>query len=445
MSAGSHDIEPSRIVTSSDPDYDSRRATFNGMIDRRPLEIHVCAKADDVVAAVRRAREVRLPVSIRGGGHGVAGHCIGDGAVVVDLAGMRRVVVDPAARTAVAQGGATWGDYDTATQRFGLASTGGTFTDTGIAGLTLGGGIGYLMGTQGFSVDTLIGVRLVSAAGEVVSASETENADLFWAVRGAGANFGVVVEFEYRLQSVGELYGGMISYPLSAAAEVLRLTRDLAAEAPDELTLQCVVGRRTADTTVIACFQGPEADGERLLRPLRRDAPVERDALRRLTYAEMQATNDLLPFGLRHYWKGHFLDSLPDELVEMSADHAAHRPDSGFGTVLIEFIGGAPLRVSADATAFNQRWARVNASALGIWADKEADGEHVAWARAYATGIAPHATGAEYLNYMAEDTPVDRLRASYGVTKFGRLQELKQRYDPDNFFRFNQNIQPRSR
>ncbi|MDQ6857510.1 MAG: FAD-binding oxidoreductase [Chloroflexota bacterium] len=445
MSGGIHEMERSRIVSSSDPDYDSKRSTFNAMIDRRPLEIHVCAEADDVVAAVRRARELRVPVSIRGGGHSVAGQCIGDGALVVDLAGMRRVVVDPAARAAVAEGGATWEDYDTATQRFGLASTGGTFTDTGIAGLTLGGGIGYLMGTQGFTVDTLTGVRLVTAAGEIVRASEAENADLFWAVRGAGANFGVVVEFEYRLQPVSEVYGGMISYPMSAAAEILRVTRDLAAEAPDELTLQCIVGRRTADTTVLACFQGPKEDGERLLRPLRQALPVAIDALRSRSYAEMQATNALLPFGLRHYWKGHFLRSLPDDLVEMSADHVAHRPDSGFDTLLVEFIGGAPLRVAVGAMAFNQRQARVNASALGIWANREADDEHVAWARAYATGIAPHATGAEYVNYMAEDVHADRLRASYGDTKFARLQELKRQYDPDNVFRFNQNIMPSAR
>ena len=442
MSAGTHNVERRRIVTSSDPDYDTRRATFNAMIDRRPLEIHVCTEVADVVAAVRRARELRVPVSIRGGGHSVAGHCIGEGAVVVDLAGMRRVVVDPASRTAVAQGGATWEDYDSATQRFGLASTGGTFTDTGIAGLTLGGGIGYLMGTQGFTVDTLIGVRLVTASGEIVRASEGENADLFWGVRGAGANFGVVVEFEYRLQLVGELYGGVITYPMSAAAEVLRVTRDLAAGAPDELTLQCAVGRRTADTTVIACFQGPEKDGEQLLRPLRKFAPVVEDAVRRLSYAQMQGTNALLPFGLRHYWKGHFLRSLPDPLIDMSVDHVAHRPRSGFDTLLIEFIGGVPLRVSADAMAFNHREALVNASALGIWTSRETDDEHVAWARDYATGVAPYATGAEYVNYMSEDVQGDRIRASYGDTKFARLQELKRQYDPDNVFRFNQNIAP---
>lgn len=442
MSAVLDSNRSSGVITSSDPDYESRRRTFNAMIDRRPLEIHLCAHVDDVVAAVSRARDLGVPVAIRGGGHSVAGHGIGEAALVVDLSGMRRVGVDPALRRAVAEGGATWSDYDAATLRFGLASTGGTFIDTGIGGLTLGGGIGYLMGTQGFTVDTLTGVRLVTATGEIVRASEDENADLFWAVRGAGANFGVVVEFEYRLQPVGDLYGGAISYPLWAAADVLAVTRDLAAEAPDELTLQFVAGRRVGDTAVLACYQGREEDGERLLRPLRKAAPVVTDALRSRSYAEMQATNELLPFGLRHYWKGHFLRSLPDELVQVSADQVACRPETGFSTVLIEFIGGAPLRVPEEAMAFNQRDARVNASALGIWAKAEADADHVAWARTYAAQIAQHATGGEYVNYIAEDATGDRLRAAYGEAKLARLQELKSRYDPENLFRFNQNITP---
>lgn len=442
MSAVTQDDRKSGVITAGDPDYDSRRRTFNAMIDRRPLEIHACAGVEDVVTAIARARALGVPISIRGGGHSVAGHCIGEGALVVDLSGMRRVTVDPAAGTAVAEGGATWADYDAATLRFGLASTGGTFVDTGIAGLTLGGGIGYLMGTQGYTVDTLTAVRLVTATGEVARASEQENADLFWAMRGAGGNFGVVVEFEYRVQPIGELYGGMIAYPMAAAADVLRVTRELAAEAPDELTLQCVVGRRTGDTVVLACYRGREEDGERLLRPLRQAAPVETDRLRSLTYAEMQATNDLLPFGLRHYWKGHFLPALSDDLLEMSAEHILQRPEGGFSTLLIEFIGGAPLRVPSEAMAFSARHARVNASALGIWLKEERDADHVGWARAYAANIAPHATGGEYVNYMVEEAPGERLRSVFGHAKFSRLQELKARYDPDNIFRFNQNISP---
>lgn len=358
---------------------------------------------DDVVVAVSRARELQLPVSIRGGGHGVAGHCVADGAVAIDLSGRRRVDVDPTAQTAAAQGGATWEDYDTATQRFGLASTGGTFVDTGIAGLTLGGGIGYLEGTQGFAVDTLIGATVVTADAEIVHASGAENPELFWALRGAGANFGVVTDFEYRLQPVGQLYGGMIEYPMSRAADALRAARDLAGGAPDQLVLQCVLGRRSSTATV---------------------------------------TNPLLPFGLRHYWKGHFLRDLPDELIDESVDHLEQRPSSGFGTLLIEFIDGAPLRVPADSMAFNQRNARVNASALAIWANPAADDLHVAWARDFGVKLAPHAVGAEYINYMAVDVPPDRVRAAYGDVKYARLRDLKRRYDPTNIFRSNQNIPP---
>lgn len=442
MSTVSYEPGQRRVITSSDPDYDARRATFNGMVDKRPAEIHVCTTDEEVGAAVRRAAQLGAPISVRGGGHSVAGHCVGEGAVVVDLGGMRRVAVDPRALTATAQGGATWQDYDAATLPFGLASTGGTFVDTGIGGLTLGGGIGFLMGTQGLTVDTLSAVRLITADGEMVRASAEENEELFWGVRGAGGNFGVVVEFEYRLQPVVDLYGGSIVYPFEAAADVLSVVRELALDAPDELVLQVVAGRRTADTAVLVCFQGSAEEAEHLLSPLRRVAPVTADELRPLSYAQMQATNTVLPFGLRHYWKGRFLTSLPDDVIRFSAEHVANRPESGFSTLLIEFINGAPLRVPADAMAFNQRDATVNASALGIWASKDADEDHVSWARAYASALAPHATGAEYVNYMAENAGSDRLRAVYGDAKFARLQQLKAQYDPNNVFRFNQNIEP---
>ena len=429
-------------ITGDHPEYDARRATFNGTIDRRPVEIHVCQDLADVVAAVRRARRMQLPVSIRGGGHSVAGHCVGEGALAIDLSGMRRIEVDPEACTAAAGGGATWLDYDRATQDFGLASTGGTFTDTGIGGLTLGGGIGFLMGTQGLTVDTLIGVQLVTADGDVVHASTDENADLFWALRGAGANFGVVTRFEYAVRPVPELYGGMITYPMSSAADVLGACRDLIEGAPDELNLQFVAGGRAGDSVVLVCFQGSAAEGERLVRPLRAAAPIVNDEIRSLTYAEMQATNGLVPFGLRHYWKGQFMAAFPDEVVAFSAEHLERRPATGLSTILIEFINGAPLRVPVDAMAFNQRGARVNASALAIWLSPDADREHIAWARAYTAGVSPKGGGAEYVNYMAETVHQDRLRAAYGAVKFERLRELKRRFDPDNIFRFNQNITP---
>ncbi len=281
-----------KVVSPDGPDYDSLRATFNGMLDRRPAQINVCSSVDDVVDAMHTARKLRIPISIRGGGHGIAGHCVGDGALMIDLRGMRRVEVDRHAQEAVAQAGATWEDYDRATQRFGLASTGGTYTDTGISGLTLGGGIGYLQGTLGFAVDNLIGCRLVTAEGAVINASSEENADLFWAIRGAGANFGVVVELTYRVRPVSELYGGSISYPLAVAQEVLAATRDLAQSAPDELALQCILGRRTGNVVVLVCFQGSASAGERLLEPLRRAGPIESDAVRALQPPHPRSASD---------------------------------------------------------------------------------------------------------------------------------------------------------
>jgi FAD/FMN-containing dehydrogenase len=358
------------------------------------------------------------------------------------LSGLREVQVDARNRTAAAGGGVTWEEYDTAAQAFGLASTGGTFADTGIAGLTLGGGIGFLQGTQGFAVDTLIGVRVVTATGEVLEASVDENADLFWAVRGAGANFGVVTHFRYRLQPVTSVYGGMIVYHMSAAREALRIARDIAHDAPDELTLFWQAGARLGAATVALCYLGDPSKGERLVASLRSVGPIESDTVRPLTYTEVQATFPKLPFGLRHYWKGHFLHDLPDGLVDTAVEHINGRPASGFGTLLIEFIGGAPLRVPADAMAFNQRSARVNASALGVWVKPEDDAAHIAWARKFADEIAPLATGAEYVNYMSADASADRVRATFGEAKYARLRELKKKYDPDNLFRFNQNIPP---
>ena len=429
-------------MTPDHPDYDAFRATFNGILDKRPVQINVCSSVDAVVAGVRAAQEMGVPISVRGGGHAVSGHCVGDGALVIDLRGMRQVDVNPESRTAVAQGGATWEDYDTATQRFGLASTGGTFVDTGIAGLTLGGGIGYLQGTQGFAVDALIGVRVVTADGQLVSASAEENPDLFWAVRGAGPNFGVVVDFTYRLQPVEEVYGGSISYPLSSAADVLRVMRDIAESAPDELMLVCAIGRRTGNTVAIVCFQGSPVEGERVIRPLREAGTIDADAVRPLSYLEMQADSELLPFGLRHYWKGHFVRSVPDDLIDASAAHVMARPSNGFGTLLVEFINGAPRRVPVESMAFNERRAVANASALGIWPSPQDDQAHITWSREFAAMAAPYATQTEYMNYMTADTGTDRIRSAFGDSKYERLRELKRRYDPENVFCFNHNIPP---
>ena len=376
----------------------------------------------------------------------MAGHCIGDGAVVVDLRGMRQVRVDATNRSAIAAGGATWEDYDTATQKFGLASTGGTFTDTGIGGLTLGGGIGYLQGTLGFAVDSLVAVEMVTADGEITRASERENADLFWAIRGGGGNFGVVTSFEYRVHPVTQLYGGVIAYPLADAAKMLRLVRDLAAHAPDELVLQAVLStsRETHDdvAAIIICFQGSVSAGKRAIAPLRDTLRPLLDAVRPLSYNEMQATSAPFPFGLRHYWKGQFLSEFPDEMVDMAVEEFHRRPVPSLSTLLFEFIEGAPNRVPASAMAFNHRGARFNVSALGIWEDPVQDAAQIEWARRFAGALTPGSAGASYVNYMNADEPSERVRLAYGDAKFDRLRQIKKRHDPDNIFRFNQNILP---
>jgi FAD/FMN-containing dehydrogenase len=434
------------VLDPAHADFDTGRSTFNGMIDRQPAYIVRCSSVDDVRGAVRFAREKGLPISVRGGGHGIAGLCVGDGAVVVDLVGLRDVEVDPDTKTAVAGGGATWEEYDAATQVFGLASTGGTFTDTGIAGLTLGGGLGHLQGKLGLAVDNLIGAHVVTADSEVVKASEDENADLFWALRGGGGNFGVVTHFVYRLHPVAELFGGMIAFSPDDARSVLRVARDLAAEAPDELVILSILGTEATSgmevNVVSACYQGSAGDGERLVAPLRAAATPLIDFLRPLSYAEMQATFPLMPFGLRHYWKGHFLTRFPDEGIDESVDRFNARPKPSMSTLLFEFIHGAPTRVPSDSMAFNHRNARQNVSALGIWEDPAQDADQIAWARAYAAMLEPYSTGTTYVNYMTEDEPSDRVRAAYGEAKFARLRDIKKRYDPDNVFRFNQNIPP---
>ena len=305
---------------------------------------------------------------------------------------------------------------------------------------------GHLQGKLGFAIDNLIGARVVTAEGEVVRASADENEDLFWALRGGGGNFGVVTDFEYRLHPVTELFGGVLVFPPDAASRVLRSVRDLAAEAPDELVLQYMLGINPLDgseaTVVSACYLGSHADGERAVEPLRKVATPIVDLLRPLSYTEMQATFPVLPFGLRHYWKGHFLKQLPDEAIDASFEHFNTRPKPSLSTLLFEFIGGAPTRVPPESMAFNQRDARFNASALGIWGEQAQDSGQVRWAREFAAMLEPYTAGSSYTNYMSADEPMDRVRAAYGDEKFTRLREIKKRYDPDNVFRFNQNIPP---
>src|SRR5437588_2763324 len=430
------------IITPDDVGYDAARATFNGILDRRPALVARPLEVADVVTAVRFAGEAGLPIAVRGGGHGVAGHCVGDGSLVVDLRLMRQVEVDPQSRTVTCGGGALWEDLDPACQRHGLATPGGTFGDTGVAGLTLGGGIGHLSPTYGLSLDNLLAATVVAADGSVVSASEHENRELFWAVRGGGGNFGVVVEFAFRLHPVGLLLGGHLNYRLEDAPEVLSVWRDLMANAQDGLASfgQIYRDRATGEGLVdasVAWLDGPDAGREAIKELTDRLSPVS-NTVRPMYYSELQDIYGRMPFGLRNYWSGRFLGALTDEVLTLTIEKFLDPEVSG--GVLIEPLHGAAARVAPDATAFAGREARWNATFINVWTDPNDDERQIEVARAYAKSLEPWAVGGGYLNYAAE-TVGDGLKTEFGA-RFKRLQAAKRQYDPGNVFRFNHNISP---
>jgi FAD/FMN-containing dehydrogenase len=424
------------VIAPGEPGYDPARITFNGMIDRRPALIARPLDVDDVVAAVAYAVDEDLPIAVRGGGHSVAGHCIGDGGVVVDLRLMRYVTVDPEARMATCGGGALWEDLDPPCLRHGLATPGGTFGDTGVAGLTLGGGIGHLIGLHGLTLDNLLAATLVTAGAEVVRASATENADLFWALRGGGGNFGVVTDFTFRLHPVGQLRAGQLVYDLSDGVAVVTKWRELMAKAPDDLATfaflaQSSVSEAQGAIVAVADFGN---HGDDLIADLLSDPEPIANTLRPMYYAELQDIFGRMPFGLRNYWSGRFLRELPDELIQRCADHL----DAGVpGSVMFEPIFGAAARVSPEATAFAGRGAAYNATFIGTWEDPDDDDSRIAAARAFAELLSPWTTGAAYVNYASEFDADD-----YGTERFTRLREVKRQYDPGNRFRFNHNISP---
>lgn len=430
------------MIAPEDLGYDVARATFNGMIDRRPAVVTRPLDVRDVVSAIEFAREHDLSVSVRGGGHGVAGLCIGDGSVVVDLRLMREVRVDPQALTATCGGGALWEDLDPPCQRHGLATPGGTFGDTGVAGLTLGGGMGHLLGLHGLTLDNLLAATVVTADATVVCASESENAELFWALRGGGGNFGVVVDFTFRLHPVGQLLGGLLVYGLDQAEPVVAAWRELMRSAPDELMCVAGVSRSIlADDRAyvsVAYFGDPE-EGRELIGPLSQVATPLVDTVRPMYYPELQEIFGRMPSGLRNYWSGRFLSELPDEAVERTAAHI--RTADVSGTILLEPMYGAAVRVPPEATAFAGREAKYNATFIGFWQNPDEDERRVATARDYSAGLAPWALGGGYLNY-ASDTAGETLETEFGADRFSRLRAVKRQFDPENTFRFNHNIPP---
>jgi FAD/FMN-containing dehydrogenase len=430
-----------------DAGYDTARKVWNGMIDRRPALIIRCTGVADVIAAVQFARTHELLVAVRGGGHNVAGHAVCDGGLMIDLSRMKGLRVDPVRRTARAQPGLTLGEFDRETQGFGLATPMGYISTTGVAGLTLGGGYGWLARSYGLASDNLLSVDLVTADGQCLTASPTEHPDLFWGVRGGGGNFGIVTSFEYQLYPVGPVLGGMRIYPFAQAKAVLQFHRDFSSTAPDAYTCYAALGTSPAGEPVAllrVCYNGPLEEGERVLRPLRAFGSPLADLISPMAYTALQSMYDAgAPSGVHYYWKSNFLKELSDDAIATMVAHCATRPSPRCGMALAE-LGGAVSRVAPDETAFNHRHVRYDFISAGACMDPAQDAACIRWARAFWEAMQPFSTGGVYVNYLGQeaDEGAERVQAAYGPAKYARLVALKNKYDPTNFFRLNQNIKP---
>jgi FAD/FMN-containing dehydrogenase len=445
------------VLLPSDDDYDQARKIWNGMIDKRPALIVRCTGPADVIDAVKFARTHNILVSVRGGGHNVAGKALVDDGMVIDLSKMRGIHVDPKSRTVRAQAGATLGDLDRETQVFGLSVPSGIVTTTGIAGLTLGGGFGYLARKYGLSIDNLISVDMVTAEGEFLTASKTEHEDLFWGLRGGGGNFGIVTSFEYKLQSIGPIVlGGMLLHPMEDASEFLRFYRDFIADAPDELAVVPVL--RLAPPApflpeevhgkpvvgVIVLYAGSIEKGEKLIAPLRQYGTPLVDGIGPKPFRVLQSLLDTSARpGLNYYVKSEFLPPLSDDVIDTLVEHAS-KITSPQSVVAGFHLGGAVSRIEEDATAYSHRDASYSLILNTAWTDPNESEKHIQWTREFWKALQPFSSGGAYVNFQSRDEGEDRVKATYGTTKFERLSKLKQKYDPLNFFRLNQNIRPAS-
>jgi hypothetical protein len=434
------------VLAPTDEAYDEARRVWNGMIDRRPGLIIQCHGVADVIAGVNFAREQGFGVAVRGGGHNAAGYAVCDGDLVLDLSHMKGIHVDAKNRTARVQPGVTLGELDRETQVYGLAVPAGAVSTTGVAGLTLGGGIGWLMGKYGLTVDNLLSAEVVTAEGEALTASESENPDLFWAIRGGGGNFGVVTSFEFRAHPVGPLItGGLVAHPAEKAREVMGFWSDFVKTAPDELTSYCgVTGAPDGSgliCAIIAAHCGGLEEGARAVQPLKEFGPPVMDAMGPIPFVAHQSLLDgANPPGRLVYWKSEFLRELSPALLDTIASHAVRMP-SPFNLALLEHMHGAYNRVDAGRTAFGQRDAHFNLVVIASWTDPAESDANIAWARGLIAAVQPFTTGGVYFNYLGADDGADRVRAAAGKN-YERLAEVKRRYDPSNMFRYNQNIEP---
>jgi FAD/FMN-containing dehydrogenase len=438
-----------QVLRPEDIGYEDARKVHNGLIDKRPALIARCRGTADVVDAVNFARKHGLEVAVRGGGHNVAGRATIDSGLMIDLMPMKAVYVDLKRRLVRAQGGATWAELNRETQLHGLAVTGGVVSTTGIAGLTLGGGLGWLMSKYGLALDNLQSVELVTADGQVIQTSAEEHPDLFWAVRGGGGNFGVATSFEYRLYPVGPtITGGLVAHPFECAREMLRFYRDFTASLPDEHTvfaglIHAPDGSGTKLAAMVSCYSGSQADGEVAMRPIKEFGPPIMDALGPISYCQLNSMLDAAyPKGALNYWKSSFLSQLSNDAIEVMVENFA-RCTTPMGQLLLEHFHGAATRVGATDTAFPHRAEGYNLLVLAEWMQPADTGQCVAWAKQTYTEMEPFFASGRYVNYLGEDEMDEPVAAAYGPN-YRRLQEVKTKYDPANLFHMNQNIRPLS-
>ncbi len=430
------------LLRPAESGYDDARKIHNGMIDRNPALIARCLGTADIVDSVNFARTQGLELAVRGGGHNVAGRAVCDDGLMLDLSLMKGIHVDPVRRTARAQGGVTWREFNRETQAHGLATTGGVISTTGIAGLTLGGGLGWLMAKHGLAMDNLLSAEVVTAAGDILRASKDENADLFWGLQGGGGNFGAVSWLEYRLHPVDTVTSGLIAYPVDQARDVLRFFRDITSALPDDLTifgglLHAPDGVQIA--VLIVCHCGPLDQAERALQPIKTFRTPVMDAIAPTTY---EATNMMLdagfPRGALNYWKSNFMAELSDQSIDTLISQFAKCPSPMSG-LLLEHIHGAATRVGVSETAFPHRREGYNFLVVSEWLNPADNARNIAWARESYDTMLPYFTSGRYVNYLGDDEVEDAVEAAYGPN-FQRLRILKAKYDPTNLFRLNQNI-----
>jgi FAD/FMN-containing dehydrogenase len=436
-----------QLLQPADAGYDEARKVHNGLVNKHPALIARCRGVADVVDAVSLARKLALEAAVRGGGHNVAGRATVDGGVMIDLMPMKGIHVDRYARIIRAQGGVTWAELNRETQLHGLAVTGGVVSTTGIAGLTLGGGVGWLMGKYGLALDNLLSVDIVTAEGQVLRTSKDEHPDLFWAVRGGGGNFGVATSFEYQLHPVGPtISGGLIAYPFDRAHDMLKFVRDFTASLPDEFTIfagliHAADGSGMKLAALVACHCGSLVDGETAIQPLKQFGSPLMDTMGPMPYCQLNGMLDgAYPKGALNYWKSSFLAQLSDDAIDTLVDCFAQCP-TPMGQLLLEHFHGAVTRVGVAETAFPHRADGYNLVVLSEWMKPKDTDRCIAWARETYAAMEPFVGSGRYVNYLGDDETGDPTAAAYGPN-YRRLQEVKTKYDPSNFFHMNQNIRP---